>query len=87
MVLPLAGLNFKYTSIDPLKIPVVSPKASVCTRCHDSAGVRTLVTSVRGATCGNLTQGDDLVGKHVRGMRQQSCLALAVGVSCSVIDS
>ena len=25
------GLDFKYTSIDPLKIPAVSPKASVCT--------------------------------------------------------
>ena len=31
LTVTVVGLDFKYTSIDPLKIPVVSPKASVCT--------------------------------------------------------
>lgn len=59
----VAGLDLKCTSTDFLKLPVVSPKAAVCTACHDSLGVQAHVTSTGGATFGTLTQGDLFAGK------------------------
>lgn len=55
--------TLKCVSVDYLKLPVVSPKAAVCTSCHDSFGVQTHVTSPGGATFGTLTQGDLFAGK------------------------
>ena len=58
-----AGLNLACASIDTSKIPVVSPKAAVCTSCHDSGGVQTHVVNMGGGTFGTFTQGDLFAGK------------------------
>ena len=48
--------------INASKLPVISPKAAVCTACHDSLGVRGHVINVGGASFGDKTQGDVLAG-------------------------
>ena len=58
-----AGLNLACASTDWSKIPVVSPKAAVCTSCHDSGGVQTHVVTMGGGTFGTFTQGDLFAGK------------------------
>ncbi len=46
--------------VDPLKLPVISPKAASCTACHDTLGVVNHVTTVGGGTFGGKTQGQFL---------------------------
>jgi OmcA/MtrC family decaheme c-type cytochrome len=49
--------------VDPLKLPVISPKAASCTACHDTLGIVNHVTTVGGATFGGKTQGQFLNGE------------------------
>jgi len=46
--------------VDPLKLPVISPKAASCTACHDTIGVINHVSTVGGGTFGGKTQGQFL---------------------------
>jgi OmcA/MtrC family decaheme c-type cytochrome len=46
--------------VDPLKQPVISPKAASCTACHDTLGVVNHVSTVGGGTFGGKTQGQFL---------------------------
>ena len=48
--------------INASKLPVISPKAAVCTACHDSKGVQDHAINVGGASFGTKTQGDVLAG-------------------------
>ncbi len=60
-----AGLDLKCASVDKSKIPMISPKAAVCTSCHDSLGRQTHVINMGGATFGTppMSQGDLFAGK------------------------
>jgi OmcA/MtrC family decaheme c-type cytochrome len=59
----IATLDLACASIDMTKIPVVSPKAAVCTSCHDSLGRQSHVINMGGATFGTMGQGDLFAGK------------------------
>jgi len=59
----VAGLNLACASIDMSKIPVVSPKAAVCTSCHDSLGRQAHVINMGGATFGTMNQADLFAGR------------------------
>ncbi len=50
-------------SIDTSKLPVISPKAAVCTACHDAKGVQDHAINVGGASFGNKNQGDVLASR------------------------
>ena len=58
------GPNNTGTAVtDPQLWKVITPKAAVCTSCHDSSNAKTHVTSVGGASFGTITQGDWLAGR------------------------
>ena len=59
----VATLDLKCASIDMTKVPVISPKAAVCTSCHDSLGRQAHVINMGGATFGTMNQGDLFAGK------------------------
>ena len=59
----VATLDLKCASIDVTKVPVISPKAAVCTSCHDSLGRQAHVINMGGATFGTFGQGDLFAGR------------------------
>lgn len=54
--------NAKITDTDPSNNPVISPKAAVCSSCHDDATVKNHMINVGGAVFGTKTQGDVSAG-------------------------